>query len=235
MLRFSARKPEVPSADKKPQQPHPEDRGDKTDHKLSKPTAPLVPPKKPVPPPGKGRPGSFPPKLPDKPLTPSTGAKHNGEVPSTRPKSDFEPTLPSKPKTLSGEWGDKALDMGMPKMPGRRLPAQFGGGHSPNKDISVEKTLKLDEEEAPKPKLIDTRKPSLSLSDGPKAYLASAPGHRSPSPSSSPVPSRSRSPGPSTEPKPMAEPEERRSELEDLQSQMKELLLSVELLKTQQM
>ncbi|XP_041716418.1 CD2-associated protein isoform X1 [Coregonus clupeaformis] len=263
-----ARKPEVPSADKKPQQPHPEDRGDKTDHKLSKPTAPLVPPKKPVPPPGKGRPGSFPPKLPDKPLTPSTGAKHNGEVPSTRPKSDFEPTLPSKPKTLSGEWGDKALDMELmsfdlssiseklshptanrPKMPGRRLPAQFGGGHSPNKDISVEKTLKLDEEEAPKPKLIDTRKPSmynshsqspvlkpsLSLSEGPKAYLASAPGHRSPSPSSSPVPSRSRSPGPSTEPKPMAEPEERRSELEDLQSQMKELLLSVELLKTQQM
>ncbi|CDQ56843.1 unnamed protein product [Oncorhynchus mykiss] len=259
-----ARKPEVPSADKKPQHPHPEDRGDKTDHKVSKPTAPLVPPKKPVPPPSKGRPASLPPKRPDKPLAPSPGSKHNGEVPSTRPKSDIEPTLPTKSKTLSGDWGDKALDMELmsfdlsstseklshptanrPKMPGRRLPAQFGGGHSPNKDISVEKTLKLDEEEAPKPKLIDTRKPSMhsshsqspvlkpspSLSDGSKAYLVSFPGCRSPSPSFS----RSHSPGPGTEPKPRAEPEEQRSELEDLQSQMKELLLSVELLKTQQM
>ncbi|XP_029606015.1 CD2-associated protein isoform X2 [Salmo trutta] len=257
-----ARKPEVPSADKKPQHPHPEERGDKTDHKVSKPTAPLVPPKKPVPPPSKGRPGSLPPKRPDKPLAPSPGSKHNGEVPSIRPKSDIEPTLPSKSKTLSGDWGDKALDMELmsfdlsstseklshptanrPKMPGRRLPAQFGGGHSPNKDISVEKTLKLDEEEAPKPKLIDTRKPSMhsshsqspvlkpspSLSEGPKAYLASVPGCRSPSPSFS------HSPDPGTEPKPRAEPEEQRSELEDLQSQMKELLLSVELLKTQQM
>ncbi|XP_023855528.1 CD2-associated protein isoform X2 [Salvelinus sp. IW2-2015] len=258
------RKPEVPSADKKPQHPHPEDRGDKTDHKVSKPTAPLVPPKKPIPPPSKGRPGSLPPKRPDKPLAPSPGSKHNGEVPSTRPKSDIETTLPSKSKTLSGDWGDKALDMELmsfdlsstseklshptanrPKMPGRRLPAQFGGGHSPNKDISVEKTLKLDEEEAPKPKLIDTRKPSMhsshsqspvlklspSLSEGPKAYLASVPGRRSPSPSFS----RNHSPGPGTEPKPRPEPEEQRSELEDLQSQMKELLLSVELLKTQQM
>ncbi|XP_024233845.1 CD2-associated protein isoform X3 [Oncorhynchus tshawytscha] len=259
-----ARKPEVPSADKKPQHPHPEDRGDKTDHKVLKPTAPLVPPKKPVPPPSKGRPASLPPKRPDKPLAPSPGSKHNGEVPSTRPKSDIEPTLPTKSKTLSGDWGDKALDMELmsfdlsstseklfhptanrPKMPGRRLPAQFGGGHSPNKNISVEKTLKLDEEEAPKPKLIDTRKPSMhsshsqspvlkpspSLSEGSKAYLVSFPGCRSPSTSFS----RSHSPGPSTEPKPRAEPEEQRSELEDLQSQMKELLLSVELLKTQQM
>ncbi|XP_035630898.1 CD2-associated protein-like isoform X4 [Oncorhynchus keta] len=259
-----ARKPEVPSADKKPQHPHPEDRGDKTDHKVSKPTAPLVPPKKPVPPPSKGRPASLPPKRPDKPLAPSPGSKHNGEVPSTRPKSDIEPTLPTKSKTLSGDWGDKALDMELmsfdlsstseklfhptanrPKMPGRRLPAQFGGGHSLNKDISVEKTLKLDEEEAPKPKLIDPTKPSMhsshsqspvlkpspSLSEGSKAYLVSFPGCRSPSPSFS----RSHSPGPGTEPKPRAEPEEQRSELEDLQSQMKELLLSVELLKTQQM
>ncbi|KAM9421097.1 CD2-associated protein isoform 5-T5 [Salvelinus alpinus] len=173
-----ARLPEVPLADKKPLHPHPEDRGDKTDQKLSKPTAPLVPPKKPVPPPGKGKPGVLPPKRPDKPLAPSLGAKHNGEVPSTLPKSDFEPTLPSKPKTLSGDWGDKALDMDLmsfddlsstseklshptanrPKMAGKRLPAQFGGGHSPNKDISVEKTFKFDEEDRPKPKLIDARK-----------------------------------------------------------------------------
>lgn len=38
--------------------------------------------------------------------------RHNGEVPSTRPKSDFEPLLPTKPKTLSGDWGEKSTDMG---------------------------------------------------------------------------------------------------------------------------
>lgn len=51
--------------------------GDKPtpDPKPSKPAAPLVPPKKPVPLPGKGRPGSLPPKRPDKPLAPSPGLK----------------------------------------------------------------------------------------------------------------------------------------------------------------
>ncbi|CAB1342981.1 unnamed protein product, partial [Coregonus sp. 'balchen'] len=223
---------------------------DKTDHKLSKPTAPLVPPKKPVPPPGKGRPGILPPKRPDKPLAPSLGAKHNGEVPSILPKSDFETTLPSKPKTLFDDLSSTSDKLShpttnRPKMPGRRLPAQFGGGHSPNKDISVEKTFKFDEEDRPKPKLIDTRKPSMpsslsqspvlkpspSLSEGLKASPALAPDRRSPSPSSS----RSRSPGPSTETKPKAESEEQKSELQDLRAQMKDLLLSVELLKTQQM
>ncbi|XP_020352206.1 CD2-associated protein isoform X3 [Oncorhynchus kisutch] len=246
-------------AEERPKKPPPPSKsiGDKTDQKLSKPTAPLVPPKKPVPPPGKSKPGVLPPKRPDKPLAPSLGAKHNGEVPSTLPKSDFEPTLPSKPKTLSGDWGDKALDMDLmsfddlsstseklshptanrPKMAGKRLPAQFGGGHSPNKDISVEKTFMFDEEDRPKPKLIDARKPSMpsshsqspvlkpsaSPSEGLKASAASAHGRRSPSP------------GPCVETKPKAEPEERKSELQDLRGQMKELLLSVELLKTQQM
>lgn len=45
------------------------------DSKPTKPAAPVVPPKKPVPPPGKGRPGSFPPKRPDKPLVPSPNLK----------------------------------------------------------------------------------------------------------------------------------------------------------------
>ncbi|XP_064781224.1 CD2-associated protein isoform X3 [Oncorhynchus masou masou] len=246
-------------AEERPKKPPPPSKsiGDKTDQKLSKPTAPLVPPKKPVPPPGKSKPGVLPPKRPDKPLAPSLGAKHNGEVPSTLPKSDFEPTLPSKPKTLLGDWGDKALDMDLmsfddlsstseklshptanrPKMAGKRLPAQFGGSHSPNKDISVEKTFMFDEEDRPKPKLMDARKPSMpsshsqspvlkpspSPSEGLKASAASAPGRRSPSP------------GPCAETKPKAEPEERKSELQDLRGQMKDLLLSVELLKTQQM
>lgn len=45
------------------------------DQKPSKPAAPVVPPKKPVPPPGKGRPGILPPKRPDKPLAPSPSLK----------------------------------------------------------------------------------------------------------------------------------------------------------------
>lgn len=42
--------------------------------------------------------------------------RHNGEVPSTRPKSDSEPLLTTKPKTLSGDWGEKSLDLGMYSM-----------------------------------------------------------------------------------------------------------------------
>lgn len=240
-----APKPEVPSADKKPHLIRPEDRGDL---KPSKPAAPVVPPKKPAPPPGKGRPGSFPPKRPDKPLAPSPNLKHNGEVPSTRPKSDFEPLLPTKPKTLSGDWGEKPLEMDLmsfdelsstseklshptanrPKMPGRRLPAQFGGGHSPNKDVNVEKSFNIDEEDAAKPKLSDTRKPSTStLSQSPSLYKP-AEARQSPAaaPSSDSVSQGSKA---------RLEPEEPNSQLEELRIQMKELLLSVELLKTQQM
>ncbi|KAJ8397665.1 hypothetical protein AAFF_G00436640 [Aldrovandia affinis] len=238
-------KPEVPSADKKPLPPRTEDRGDKPvpDHKPTKPAAPIVPPKKPVPPPGKGsvllRPGVVPPKRPDKPFTPSSGAsRSNGEVPSTRPKSDFEPTLPSKPKTFSGDWGEKTSDIDLmsfdelsstseklshpttsrPKIHGRRLPAQFASGHSPIKEISVEKNQRVEEEDIPKPKLTDIKKPSLSI------------------PSTSPVPKPTLVPGPTSDQKPKADGEEEKaSELEELRTQMKELLLCVELLKTQQM
>lgn len=45
-------------------------------------------------------------------FTLSNICRHNGEVPSTRPKSDFEPLLPTKPKTLSGDWGEKSSDIG---------------------------------------------------------------------------------------------------------------------------
>ncbi|XP_070781842.1 CD2-associated protein [Enoplosus armatus] len=245
-----ALKPEVPSADKKPHPIRPEDRADRPvpDHKPSKPAAPVVPPKKPVPPPGKGRPGSLPPKRPDKPLAPSPSLKHNGEVPSTRPKSDFEPLLPTKPKTLSGDWGEKSSDMDLmsfdelsstseklshptanrPKMPGRRLPAQFGGGHSPNKEVSVEKSFKIDEEDAAKPKLTETRKPSTNtLSQSPSLQK---PAETKPSPAGAPS-----SDGALQGSRARLEPEEPNSQLEELRSQMKELLLSVELLKAQQM
>ncbi|CAK6976951.1 CD2-associated protein [Scomber scombrus] len=244
-----ALKPEVPSADKKPHPIRPEERVDKPtpDQKPSKPAAPVVPPKKPVPPPGKGRPGILPPKRPDKPLTPSPNLKHNGEVPSTRPKSDFEPSLPTKPKTLSGDWGEKS-DMDLmsfdelssstseklshptanrPKMPGRRLPAQFGGGHSPNKEVNVEKFFKMDEEDAAKPKLTEARKPSTNtLSQLPSPHRPSVANAEA---KASPVAPNSISDGASQA------REEPGSQLEELRNQMKELLLSVELLKTQQM
>ncbi|KAJ8009151.1 hypothetical protein DPEC_G00085920 [Dallia pectoralis] len=264
-----ARKPELSIADKKPQLPHSEDRGDKADIKTSKPAAPLVPPKKPVPPPGKSRPVSLPPKRPDKPLVPSPVAKLNGEVPSTRPKSEIEPTLPSKLKTLSDDWGEKAADMDLmsfdlsstseklshptanrPKMPGRRLPAHFGVSNLPNQDVSMENTSKLDEVDVPKTKLMETRKPSLVSSHGqspvPKpspshsealkaSSVSAASGRRSPSPCSDPGQGRSHSPASNMMLKTKAEPEEQRSELEELRGQMKDLLLSVELLKTLQM
>uniref|UniRef100_A0A673BMU8 Osteoclast-stimulating factor 1 n=1 Tax=Sphaeramia orbicularis TaxID=375764 RepID=A0A673BMU8_9TELE len=195
-----------------------------------KPAAPVVPPKKPVPPPGKGRPGSLPPKRPDKPLTPSSNLKHNGEVPSIRPKSDFEPLPPTKPKTLSGDWGEKSSDTDLmsfddlsstseklshptanrPKMPGRRLPAQFGGGHSPNKELSVEKSFKAEEEDGAKPKLSETRKPTPTA---PTSGLDA-------------IPQSSRGQ--------TVESDDTSAQLDELRSQMKELLLSVELLKVQQ-
>ncbi|XP_039637824.1 CD2-associated protein isoform X2 [Perca fluviatilis] len=249
-----APKPEVPSADKKPVPIMPEYKVDKPtpDHKPSKPAAPLVPPKKPVPPPGKGRPGSIPPKRPDKPLAPSPSLKHNGEVPSTRPKLDFEPSLPPKPKTLSGDWAEKSSDVDLmsfdelsstseklshptanrPKMPGRRLPAQFGGAQSPNKEVNVEKSFKVDEEDAAKPKLTETRKPSTNtLSQSPSPHRpATASTEAKPSPAATPS-----SDSASQASRTRLEPEEPNSELDELKSQMKDLLLSVELLKAQQM
>lgn len=249
-----AHKPDVPSADKKPHPIRPDDRVDRPtpDHKPSKPAAPVVPPKKPVPPPGKGRPGILPPKRPDKPLVPSPNLKHNGDVPPTRPKSDFEPLLPTKPKTLSADWGEKSPDMDLmsfdelsstseklshptvnrPKMPGRRLPAQFGGGHSPNKEVNVEKSFKLDEEDAAKPKPTETRKPSTNtLSQLPSLHKPTmgASTEAKPSP-----PSASSSDGGSQGSRARLELEEPNSQMDELRSQIKELLLSVELLKAQQ-
>ncbi|KAM9798340.1 CD2-associated protein [Neosynchiropus ocellatus] len=241
-----APKPEVPSAAKKPSI-RVEDRVDKpTPDKPSKPAAPLVPPKKPVPPPAKGKPGGLPPKRPDKPLAPSPSLKHNGEVP-LRPKSEYEPLLPTKPKTLSGDWGDKAPDLASdlmsfddlsatseklshptanrPKMPGRRLPAQFGGGHSPNKELNVEKSFKVeDESNGAKVKPPETKKPSINpLSPTPSLHRPSVENKSNPTAPSSSIDGA------------LLGKEDSASQLEELRSQMKELVMSVELLKTQQM
>ncbi|KAM9444416.1 CD2-associated protein [Clarias gariepinus] len=232
----AALKPEVPSADKKPTQLRPEDKVDRSlPDKPAKPVAPIVPPKKPVPPPGKGllRPVAMQPKRPEKPLAPSPAVKHNGEVPHLRPKSDFEPSIPSKPKTLSGDWTEKNSTSDLmsfddvsstseklshptanrPKMPGRRLPGQFVAGPPLNKDGS-EKAPKTDDVFVPRPQSSEINKPSpvTPVSTVQKAASFSTP-----------------------EPKVRAEVQEEKSkELDELRAQIKELLLSVELLKTQQ-
>ncbi|XP_025999075.1 CD2-associated protein isoform X3 [Astatotilapia calliptera] len=235
----TALKPEIPSADKKPHLVRPEDRVDKPIPDLKpKPAAPLVPPKKPVPPPGKGRPGMIPPKRPEKPLASSPSFKHNGEVPSTRPKSDSEPLPLTKP--VSADSVEKSgtdlmsfddlsstseklshLTTNRPKMTGRRLPTQFGGGQlfplQPNKEVSVEKTFKIDEEDA-KPKLTETRKPSTNTLLSPSFHKPDFGDF-----------------GASLGSKAKVEHEESSSQLEELRSQMKELQLTVELLKSQQM
>uniref|UniRef100_A0AAX7ST04 Osteoclast-stimulating factor 1 n=1 Tax=Astatotilapia calliptera TaxID=8154 RepID=A0AAX7ST04_ASTCA len=230
----TALKPEIPSADKKPHLVRPEDRVDKPIPDLKpKPAAPLVPPKKPVPPPGKGRPGMIPPKRPEKPLASSPSFKHNGEVPSTRPKSDSEPLPLTKP--VSADSVEKSgtdlmsfddlsstseklshLTTNRPKMTGRRLPTQFGGGQLPNKEVSVEKTFKIDEEDA-KPKLTETRKPSTNTLLSPSFHKPDFGDF-----------------GASLGSKAKVEHEESSSQLEELRSQMKELQLTVELLKSQQ-
>ncbi|XP_068609718.1 CD2-associated protein [Brachionichthys hirsutus] len=248
-----ALKPDVPSADKKPHSSRPEDRVDRPNHKPAKPAAPLVPPKKPVPPPGRARPGVLPPQRPTKPSVPSPISKQNGEVSSTRPKSDLEPVVPTKPKALSGsgEWVERNPDTDLmsfeelsspieklshlttdrPKMLGRRLPAKFVG-QSPNKELSVEMSFKVDEEDSAKPKLTEARKPSTNpFIPSPlfhKPPVASA--EFSPSPLATTV-----SDGPPLGAKAQPNSEEPTSQLEELRSQMKDLLLSVELLKTQQM
>ncbi|XP_051510511.1 CD2-associated protein-like isoform X2 [Myxocyprinus asiaticus] len=231
-------KPEAPSADKKQPQPGPEDKVVKPlPEKPAKPAAPIVPPKKPVPP-SKGllRPTSIHSKRPDLPLAPSPAAKHNGEVPLIRPKSECEP-LPSKPKTTVVDGSEKDSDMvvnlmsfddfstseklshptaNRPKMPGRRLPGHRG--NSPSKEISekAEKTEKVDE---------------VDVVPSPQSVLKTS--------TSSPLPSPAPKASPATpiipEPKPKVDKEEEKSEMEDLKAQMKELVLSIELLKTQQM
>nr|XP_061780401.1 CD2-associated protein-like isoform X3 [Nerophis lumbriciformis] len=225
-------------SEEKPKKPPPPSKSivDKPlpDPKPSKPLAP-TPPKKPVPPPGKGRQGV--PRRPDKALTPSPNLKHNGEMPSSRPKSDLELSLPPKPKP-SGDTGDKDsnlinfdemsssseklshLTVNRPKITGRRLPAHFvgGGGQSPNKEVNVEKSFKMDEDDGAKLKPAESRKPSTSTSPS-TSFLK---------------PNLESKSGPAAftlnldngDPK---------LQMEDLRSQMKDLLLSVELFKAQQM
>lgn len=235
----AASKPELTSVERKPHIFRPEDRADKptTEPKPVKPPAPN-PHKKPVP---------LPPKKPEKPMPPSLNLKHNGEVPSTRPKSDFEPVLPAKPTTLPGDLGEKSTDAGdlmsfddlssaseklshptanRPKMHGRRLPGQFIGGQSPTKEVGAEKSFKFDEEDSTKP--TEHKKPSNSSNQ-------SLPLHKPAETKVVPVGAPCFEISNSQNSKAQSEVEEQGAQQEELKSQMKDLLLSVELLKAQQM
>uniref|UniRef100_A0A1A7YGI8 CD2-associated protein n=2 Tax=Iconisemion striatum TaxID=60296 RepID=A0A1A7YGI8_9TELE len=238
-----APKPDVPSVDKKPHSIRIQDKDDKTttDGKPLKPIPPSVPRKKPVP---------LPPKKPDKPLTSSSSFKQNGELPSSRPKPDTEPVLPVVPKTQPvepveavGKPADSDVKLfdelsltsdklphptaGRPKFHGRRLPAHFSGTQSPSRDVNFEKPLKEDKEDGGLTKPTGTKRPSINS--------LSAPVVRPTDTKPSPTVASSVEGDISVTTKVRLEPSEPSSQLDELRSQIKELLLSVELLKTQQM
>ncbi|XP_058234970.1 CD2-associated protein isoform X4 [Hemibagrus wyckioides] len=151
---------------------------------------------------------------PRKPPPPSKSAALKPEVPSTdkkpaqlRPEDkdlmSFDDVSATSEK-LSHPTANR------PKMPGRRLPAQFSGNQSPNKEVN-EKAPKTEEEETPRPK------PSEKLSHVTPSSVHKAASFSTP------------------EPKAKTEVDEGKGkEMDELRTQIKELLLSVELLKTQQ-
>ncbi|NXK50034.1 CD2AP protein, partial [Chauna torquata] len=165
------------------------------DQKPLKPHAPQVPPKKPIPPSKTNsllRAGLLHPKRPEKPVLPSSVSKSNGEVVPLRPKSEIEPVakpkldseqLPLRPKSVEVDSlvvkSSRESDLlsfddiiatsdnlshptaSRPKMPGRRLPMRFTSGNSANQNESPERILKVqkEEEESAKPKPVEMRKP----------------------------------------------------------------------------
>ncbi|XP_053139950.1 CD2-associated protein isoform X2 [Hemicordylus capensis] len=210
-------KPEFPSMEKKLSPPKNEEKDEKPalDHRTSKPAAPQVPPKKPVPP-NKAtnllKAGILHQKRPDKPVLQSSVSKANGEV-SLRPKSEIEPStkpkldseqLPLRPKSVEVDTiaikNLKETDLlsfddiiatsdnlshptaNRPKMPGRRLPARFNGNNSSTQNLSIEKSVKVhkEEEENAKLKPLEVRKPTtftsplLSSSPRPNSVVLSA-------------------------------------------------------------
>ncbi|XP_060163966.1 CD2-associated protein isoform X2 [Globicephala melas] len=154
-----APKPELTGAEKKyfPTKPEEKDEKSVLEQKPSKPAAPQVPPKKPTPPTKANNllrsPGTVYPKRPEKPVPP----------PPPVAKFCFLACLPCFPSYVSGNYptflhfdlvnfDDIAssenllhLTANRPKMPGRRLPGRFNGGHSPTQ--SPEKILKLPKED----------------------------------------------------------------------------------------
>ncbi|CAL8395439.1 unnamed protein product, partial [Arctogadus glacialis] len=188
---------------------------------------------------------------------PPTVTKHNGEVSSLRPKSDLEPLVFPKPRTTSGDWAEKSpesdlmsfdalsasseklshLTANRPKMTGRRLPGHAGG--QANKEVVVEEERVQREPEETSPKKDEKIKPSMSSIAGhPAGFLKP-----------SPAPTESRGGGGSAPwadapslapprreapPRGRLEAEDLGSQMEDMRNQMRDLLMSVDLIKNQQ-
>ncbi|XP_014879841.1 CD2-associated protein isoform X4 [Poecilia latipinna] len=256
-----ASKPEPPTVERKSinHRPdfRPDERGDKhtPEPKLHKPPAPN-PPKKPVP---------IPPKKPEKPIGPSLSVKHNGEVPSMRPKLDLEPpsirpksefeppsirpksefeppsirpkldlepVLPTKPKPQPGERGDKPADADLMSFDelssaSEKLSHLTTSRPKPTKEVSAEKVFKVDEDESAKPKPTEHKKPS---NQSPPPHR---PGFAEPKPG--PAAAAGLDVSISQNSRAHLEMVEQSAQQDELKSQIKDLLLSVELLKAQQM
>ncbi|KAK1171828.1 CD2-associated protein-like isoform X3 [Acipenser oxyrinchus oxyrinchus] len=244
-----ALKPEVPSADRKPPPAKPEEKGDKPiDQKPAKPAAPLVPPKKPIPPPGKGnillRTGSTAPKRPEKPHLPPPVAKPNGEVPSIRPKSEFEPAI-IRPKEFD--------------LTSSSRPKSAPGGDSTDGDIDLmsfnditSTSEKLSHPTTNRPKMPGRRLPTQFASSPnndiqieqvfkvedeehvkPKLLEFKKPSFQMPPTQSTSKPIAVHIPAHDLKPKEAAD-DENKSEIEELRVQINQILHDVELLKTQQ-
>ncbi|XP_059837565.1 CD2-associated protein isoform X1 [Hypanus sabinus] len=196
-------KPEPPPAEKKIElkKVHPDKidvvstrTDEKDDQKSTKPSAPMVPPKKPNLP-MKHHPfkSAAPPKRPEKPTVPAPLSKVNGEVPCNRPKPDldsavFRPKseISIRPKSTEIVF-DKASDIDLisfdtvessseklshptasrPRLPGRRPPSVFmvsGESHLDKKSKSIKEE---DEEETFRPKPSEIiKKPSFKQNTG---------------------------------------------------------------------
>ncbi|NXI63983.1 CD2AP protein, partial [Anseranas semipalmata] len=198
-VKSPAPKPELPTGEKKfPSKSEEKDEKGALDQKPLKPQAPQVPPKKPIPPSKTNsllRAGLLHPKRPEKPALPSSSvSKSNGEVVPLRPKSEIEPVakpkldseqLPLRPKSVEVDSlvvkSSRESDLlsfddviatsdnlshptaSRPKMPGRRLPTRFNSGNSASQNENPEKILKVqkEEEESAKPKPVEMKKPSV--------------------------------------------------------------------------
>ncbi|XP_013887902.1 CD2-associated protein [Austrofundulus limnaeus] len=233
----SVHKPEVPSADKKPHHAiRPTDKVDKTppETKPNKPPPPMPPAKKPVP---------TPPKKPEKLLSHTQSFKQNGEVPSTRLKSDVEPVPSPVPKTPIVDAPEKPAEpadlkvfdelsltseklphptANRPKFHGRRLPARVGEGHL------EERSQGGDMQQQGRHDAGFSQPPTKTLSQSPPLHRACEA-----KPSSAAAPNLDADSSQSS--KTRLEPKEPNSQLDEFRSQIKELLLTVELLKAQQM
>ncbi|KAM6184690.1 CD2-associated protein [Rhynchocyon petersi] len=253
-----APKPELIAPEKKYFSMKPEEKDEKSAlEQKPKPAAPQVPPKKPTPPTKASnllRPsGIVFPKRPEKPVPPPPPvAKVNGEVSTISSKFEAEPVskpkleseqLPLRPKSVELDslviknvkeadlvnFDDIAcsenllhLTANRPKMPGRRLPGRFNGGLSPTQ--SPEKILKLpkEEEDSVNLKLSELKKESC-YSPKPSVHLPT-PVSASSKPNTAPFLAP-------LEIKAKVTEDGKKNPLDELRSQVNELLCLIEALK----